>query len=97
MFSLLNSRIKYCSVQGDPGIQNRIHFGIQSKCMKDKCEYHIANITTTDIDIDPCIRKSITDGTEKESDAIIHSTFSKHIMLMFNSMITHGYIPSSHY
>ena len=37
-------------------------------------------------------------GADKEltSDASINSTdtFSKHVMLLFNSMITHGYIPN---
>ena len=68
--------------------------------MKDKCKYHLENITTTDIDKPmKCLRKSKSNGTDRElkSDAIIHSTgtFRKHVMLLFNSMITHGYIPNA--
>ena len=94
----------YCSAQSDQtelfGIQISINFGIQSQCMKDKYEYHLANITTTDIDKSTkCLRKSKSYGTDKKlkSDAIISSTdnFSKHVMLLFNSMITHGYIPNA--
>ena len=90
----------YSYVQSDPldllDVQKCIKFRIQNQCMKSECKNNFDDISIADVDKSiTYLKKSKSDGTDKELDKESSKEFSKDIMLLFNSMITHGYTPNA--